>query len=162
MAVTVVSNCTNYGLIQDDEVGQFAGDKSQYDRKRMGGLVGGTVTNNKGIRIEYCTNNGNVFSHIGCRTGGFVGHNQATITGCVNKGVILSNITANDKGEPQHGPGWACGFNGNKSLITNCAKGGRVGDWDTYKDNPSAAPEASNDNAVCYMSADRYDPSLNN
>ena len=35
-------------------------------------------------------------------------------------------------------------------------------DWDTYKDNPSAAPEASNDNAVCYMSADRYDPSLNN
>ena len=162
VAVTVVSNCTNYGLIQDDEVGQFAGDKSQYDRKRMGGLVGGTVTNNKGIRIEYCTNNGNVFSHIGCRTGGFVGHNQATITGCVNKGVILSNITANDKGEPQHGPGWACGFNGNKSLITNCAKGGRVGDWDTYKDNPSAAPEASNDNAVCYMSADRYDPSLNN
>lgn len=160
-AVTIVGNSTNYGLIQDDAVGQYGGSKDQYNLKRMGGLVGGTVTNTKGIRIEYCTNNGNVFSQLGCRAGGFVGHNQASIIGCVNKGIILGNTTVNDKGEPQHGPGWACGFNGAKELITSCARGGRVGDWDTYKDNPSAAPEATNDNAVCYMNADRFDPSVN-
>ena len=160
-AVTIVGNSTNYGLIQDDAVGQYGGSKDQYNLKRMGGLVGGTVTNTKGIRIEYCTNNGNVFSQLGCRAGGFVGHNQASIIGCVNKGIILGNTTVNDKGEPQHGPGWACGFNGAKELITSCARGGRVGDWDTYKDNPSAAPEATNDNAVCYMNADRFDPSIN-
>ena len=160
-AVTIVGNSTNYGLIQDDVVGQYGGSKDQYGLKRMGGLVGGTVTNNKGIRIEYCTNNGNVFSQLGCRAGGFVGHNQASIIGCVNKGIILGNTTVDDKGEPQHGPGWACGFNGAKELITSCARGGRVGDWDTYKDNPSAAPEATNDNAVCYKNADRFDPSIN-
>ena len=160
-AVTIVGNSTNYGLIQDDAVGQYGGSKDQYNLKRMGGLVGGTVTNTKGIRIEYCTNNGNVFSQLGCRAGGFVGHNQASIIGCVNTGIILGNTTVNDKGEPQHGPGWACGFNGAKELITSCARGGRVGDWDTYKDNPSAAPEATNDNAVCYMNADRFDPSIN-
>lgn len=160
-AVTIVGNSTNYGLIQDDVVGQYGGSKDQYGLKRMGGLVGGTVTNNKGIRIEYCTNNGNVFSQLGCRAGGFVGHNQASIIGCVNNGIILGNTTVDDKGEPQHGPGWACGFNGAKELITSCARGGRVGDWDTYKDNPSAAPEATNDNAVCYKNADRFDPSIN-
>lgn len=160
-AVTIVSNSTNYGLVQDDIVGQYGGAKDKYDLKRMGGLVGGTVTNTKGIRIEYCTNNGNVFSQLGCRTGGFVGHNQASIIGCVNKGIILGNTTVNDKGEPQHGPGWACGFNGAKELITSCARGGRVGDWDTYKDNPSAAPDATNDNAVCYKNSDRFDPSVN-
>lgn len=160
-AVTIVGNSTNYGLIQDDAVGQYGGSKDQYSLKRMGGLVGGTVTNNKGIRIEYCTNNGNVFSQLGCRAGGFVGHNQASIIGCVNNGIILGNTTVDDKGEPQHGPGWACGYNGAKELITSCARGGRVGDWDTYKDNPSAAPEATNDNAVCYMNADRFDPSIN-
>lgn len=160
-AVTIVGNSTNYGLIQDDAVGQYGGSKDQYSLKRMGGLVGGTVTNTKGIRIEYCTNNGNVFSQLGCRAGGFVGHNQASIIGCVNNGIILGNTTVDDKGEPQHGPGWACGFNGAKELITSCARGGRVGDWDTYKDNPSAAPDATNDNAVCYKNSDRFDPSVN-
>ena len=161
VAVTVVSNCTNYGLIQDDAVGQYGGAKDKANLKRMGGLVGGTVTNQKGIRIEYCTNSGNVFSQLGCRTGGFVGHNQATITGCVNKGIILANTTVNDQGEPQHGPGWACGYNGSKALITSCARGGKVGDWDTYKDDPASAPEATNDNALCYKNADNFDPSLN-
>ena len=124
----------------------------------MGGLVGGTVTNNN-LRIEYCTNNGNVFSQLGCRTGGFVGHNQATIVGCVNKGTILANITY-DAGAPQHGPGWACGYSA-KGLVTQCAKGGRVGEWDAHKENPSGAPEATNDNALCYRNGEYFDPSQN-
>ncbi len=156
---TIISNSDNRGLVQDDAVGQYGGAKTAYGNKRMGGLVGGTVTNNDGLRIEYCTNYGNVFSQIGCRAGGFVGHNQAKIVGCVNKGVILGNITANEKGEPQHGPGWACGFSA-KGLVTGCVRGGKVGEWDTYKDNPDAAPEATNDNAFCYAN-DRFDPTLN-
>ena len=158
-AVTILSNSENYGLIQDDIVGQFGGSKDMYNLKRMGGLVGGTVTNNVGLRIEYCTNYGNVFSQIGCRTGGFVGHNQAAVTGCVNKGIILANISYTD-GAPQHGPGWACGYSG-KHLVTSCAKGGRVGEWDTYKDNPSAAPEATMDNALIYKNSEYFDPSAN-
>jgi len=154
----VIANSTNNGTIQDDAIGQYGGSKDYYNYKRMGGLVGGTVTNNN-LRIEYCTNNGNVFSQLGCRTGGFVGHNQATIVGCVNKGTILANITY-ASGEPQHGPGWACGYSG-KKLVTQCAKGGRVGEWDTYKDNPGSAPEATNDNALCYKNGDYFDPSQN-
>lgn len=155
-----VSNCTNYGTIQDDIVGQFGGSTEKYNLKRMGGLVGGTVTNNDGISIESCTNYGNVFSQIGCRCGGFVGHNQGTITGCTNQGIILANITYSS-GEPQHGPGWACGYSG-KGLVTGCTKGGKVGEWDTYKDNPEDAPDATDDNALCYKNSEYYDASANN
>ena len=158
-AVTILSNSDNYGTVQDDVVGQFGGSKDMYNLKRMGGLVGGTVTNTVGLRIEYCTNYGNVFSQIGCRTGGFVGHCQASVVGCVNKGIILANISYTD-GAPQHGPGWACGYSG-KHLVTSCAKGGRVGEWDTYKDNPSAAPEATMDNALLYKNSEYFDPSVN-
>ena len=155
---TAISNSVNNGTVQDDAVGQYGGSKDYYNYKRMGGLVGGTVTNNN-LRIEYCTNNGNVFSQLGCRTGGFVGHNQATIVGCVNKGTILANITY-DAGAPQHGPGWACGYSA-KGLVTQCAKGGRVGEWDAHKENPSGAPEATNDNALCYRNGEYFDPSQN-
>lgn len=155
---TVVSNSENYGLIQDDIVGQFGGSKDAYNNKRMGGLVGGTV-NNVNIRIEYCTNYGNVFSQIGCRAGGFAGHNNGKIVGCVNKGIILSNITYSE-GAPQHGPGWACGYS-SKGVITQCAKGGKVGEWDTFKNNPNAAPDATDDNALCYKNSEYYDPSQN-
>ena len=48
-----------------------------------------------------------------------------------------------------------------KKLVTQCAKGGRVGEWDTYKDNPGSAPEATNDNALCYKNGDYFDPSQN-
>lgn len=158
-ALTTISNCENHGLIQDDVVGQYKGETGNHNLKRMGGLVGGTVTNNAGAVIDGCTNYGNVFSQLGCRTGGFIGHNQATIKNCVNKGVILAK---NSDSKAEHGAGWACGFNGKKELITGCVKGGRVGDYDTYKDNPNAAPEASDDNACAYKNSERYDPSANN
>jgi hypothetical protein len=156
---TTISNCSNYGTIQDDIVGQYKGDKTLYNYKRMGGLVGGTSDNANNL-IEYCYNYGNVFSQLGCRTGGFVGHNKSRIVGCVNKGIILANISYGTDNTPQHGPGWACGYSGAK-LISGCAKGGKVGEWDKFKDNPSAAPDATNDNALCYKNSTYFDPSVN-
>jgi hypothetical protein len=157
---TTISNCTNAGLIQDDEIGQYGGSKDYYNLKRMGGLVGGTVSSTVN-RIEYCTNKGNVFSQLGCRAGGFAGHNNGQIVGCVNKGIILSNITIDSNGIATAGPGWACGYS-SKGMVTQCAKGGKVGEWDKYKDNPGSAPDATDDNALAYKNADYYDPTQNN
>lgn len=53
----------------------------------MGGLVGGSTSAE--CIIENCTNSGNVISHLGCRTGGFVGHNAGTIRTCKNTGAII-------------------------------------------------------------------------
>ena len=74
---------------------------------------------------------------LGCRTGGFVGHNEAKITKCENKGVILSDHTLS--GTNYHGSGWAAGYNKSADLITECVVGGRVGDYTVYKDNPQSA-----------------------
>ena len=57
-------------------------------------------------------------------------------------------------------PERACGYSA-KGLVTQCAKGGRVGEWDAHKDNPSGAPEATNDNALCYRNSEYFDPSQN-
>ena len=155
-AKTTIAFCENHGFVQDDVVGMYGGATGKYNNKRMGGLVGGTADNKKGIVIDGCTNYGNVFSQVGCRTGGFVGHLNGVVQNCVNKGVILAKNSHAD-----HGAGWACGFNGNNTLIVNCVKGGRVGDYDLYKDKPNEAPEASNDNACGYKNADRFNPAIN-
>ena len=157
-AKTTVTACYNYGTIQDDVVGQYKGEKGHYNKKRMGGIVGGTVTNTSGILIENCENHGNVFSQIGCRAGGFVGHSQASVVGCVNKGIILSNITV--VSGDTHGPGWACGYSG-KDLVTSCAMGGKVGEWDTYRNDPASAPAATIANALSHKNDEYFDPSKN-
>ena len=156
-ALTTVSYCFNYGTVQDDAVGQYKGQSvdATYNLKRMGGLVGGTATNEPGILIENCENHGNVYSQMGCRTGGFVGHCQATIVGCVNKGTILGGKKID------HLAGWACGFNGNSGQIKSCAMGGRVGYWEDHGKDPTSAPAASADNACGYKNAERFDPSTN-
>ena len=156
-AKTTVTACYNYGTVQDDAVGQYKGkDVSEtYDLKRMGGIVGGTVTNVTGILVENCENHGNVFSQMGCRTGGFIGHCQASIVGCVNKGIILGGK------KTDHLAGWACGFNGSKDQIKSCAKGGKVGYWEDHGSNPASAPGATNDNACGYKNSERFDPSTN-
>ena len=140
-----VTYCTNSGTIQDDVNGVFASHATPYDRKRMGGLVGGTAAN---FTLSYCTNNGNVFSQLGCRTGGFVGHNVSPVLNCTNSGVILSDlITVNTN---KHGAGWACGYNDNASRIKDCTMGGKVGDYSVYKDAPQTAPDATYGRAVCH------------
>ena len=111
-----IANSTNAGLVEDDAVGQYAGQKDKYGIKRMGGLVGGSTSAE--CIIENCTNSGNVISHLGCRTGGFVGHNAGTIRTCKNTGAIIGNVTV--AGSDYHGPGWACGYNKSASLISDC------------------------------------------
>ena len=72
-----IANSTNAGLVEDDAVGQYAGQKDKYGIKRMGGLVGGSTSAE--CIIENCTNSGNVISHLGCRTGG----NSVRSAGCM-------------------------------------------------------------------------------
>lgn len=153
-----LKNCDNYGLIEDNLAGQPG---LNYNNKRMGGLVGGTddLRTVLTATVESCTNYGNVFSHLGCRTGGFIGHSNVQIIGCVNKGVILSDKSTD------HGPGWACGYSGKSTdtwtNVSSCTMGGKVGDFTQYKDNPDSAPDATVDNAFSYKNAEYFDPSIN-
>ena len=145
-----MTRCTNNGTVQDDIDGIFGANPNY---KRMGGLSGAAAA---GTTIESCLNAGNVFSQLGCRTGGFVGHNEATITACENQGIILSDHTT--VGTAKHGSGWACGYNKSADVITGCIIGGRVGDWTACKDNPESAPEATYTTAVCHGD---FDPKAN-
>ena len=156
-AKTTVSTCYNYGTVQDDAVGQYAGNygTATNNLKRMGGLIGGTIENRTGVLVENCENHGNVFSQMGCRTGGFVGHCNVSLVGCVNKGIILGGKVDG------HGAGWACGFNGNVQDIKSCAMGGKVGYWEDHGANPTSAPAATADNACGYKNSERFDPSSN-
>lgn len=157
----LLSDCTNNGLIQDDVDGIFASVSNRYNFKRMGGLVGG---NNTPSAIVNSTNNGNVISQLGCRTGGFVGHHAGTIDGCTNNGDIITAEVHND-----HGPGWACGFSAASSEghinVRNSKMGGHVGRGEAFMSQPASAPEANNyhderGNAFWYA-IERYDPELN-
>lgn len=145
-----ITACVNNGKVQDDVNGIF-GVNPGY--KRMGGLAGGASAD---AAFTSCVNNGDVFSQLGCRTGGFVGHNEAKITKCENKGVILSDHTLD--GTNYHGSGWAAGYNKSADLITECVVGGRVGDYTVYKDNPQSAPEATYGMAIVHG---KFDPTLN-
>ena len=147
-----ISKCVNNGTIEDDKFGQHAAAEKGYDYKRMGGIVGGTSGTTS---IEDCTNNGTVITYLGCRTGGFVGHNSGNLSGCVNNGNIFGKAAHND-----HGAGWAAGFTSNKDNIVNCAGNGRVGDI-SLKDTPEAASFASYYNALKYQSLKRFNPEVN-
>lgn len=146
-----ITSCVNNGLIQDDVNGVFGGANPDY--KRMGGLVGGTSA---GVKLLACVNNGNVYSQLGCRTGGFVGHNEGLIEMCENKGVVLSDHTKD--GSNYHGSGWAAGYNKTAALISTCVIGGRVGDYTEHKANPALAPAATYGVAVCHGP---FDPMTN-
>ena len=167
-AGVTVSNTDNYGTVQDDLAGQYAGKPLEltYNVKRQGGIMGGNAASGSTyVTIEYCTNYGNVFTHLGCSTGGFVGYNTGLIRGCVNNGAILGDLYVEGGGTNRHGPGWACGYSAASSAtyinVSGCTKGGYVGGYTEYKDNPASAPAATNDNAFCHNPS-AYDPSINN
>jgi hypothetical protein len=168
LAGVTISNTDNHGTVQDDIVGQYTGKSLEltYNVKRQGGIMGGNAASGSiYVTIEYCTNYGNVFTHLGCRTGGFVGHNTGLIRGCVNSGAILGDLYVEGNGTNRHGPGWACGYcatsNTTYTNVSGCTKGGYVGSYTEYKDNPTSAPAATNDNAFCHNPS-AYDPSINN
>lgn len=149
-----IEYCVNEGTIQDDVNNVFASHSTRYNIKRMGGILGGSGANSYVIN---CTNNGNVFSQNGCRTGGFVGHNGGYVQNCTNNGIILSDYI--EVGTAKHGAAWACGFNSSDELVTGCTIGGKVGDYSVYKDNMEATPDATYSNAVCHGS---FSPEKNN
>jgi hypothetical protein len=168
LAGVTVSNTDNYGTVQDDLAGQYAGKPLEltYNVKRQGGIMGGNANSGTTyVTIEYCTNYGNVFTHLGCRTGGFVGHNTGIIKGCVNQGAILGDLYVEGNGTNRHGPAWACGYSAASTAtyinISGCTKGGYVGSYTDYKDNPTSAPAATDENAFCHNPS-AYDPSINN
>lgn len=148
-----ISECVNNGTIEDDRAGQHSGNAEAYGYKRMGGLAGGTSGT---VSIAKCTNNGTVITHLGCRTGGFVGHNDkaSAITGCVNKGNIFGAAVHDG-----HGAAWACGYTGADN-IDGCTGYGHVGDI-SQTGNPESAPYASHYNAVKYNYLKMYDPEDN-
>lgn len=163
MANGNIKNSDNRGLIEDDLAGKFVdAPTTSYDRKRMGGLVGGTadLRTTPSATVESCTNYGDVYTHIGCRTGGFVGHSNVQIIGCANEGSILGDVVMTG-----HGPGWACGYAAASTQtwtnVRSCTMGGRVGSYTEYKDKPAEAPVATADNAFAYAN-ERFDPSINN
>lgn len=142
-----VSKCVNAGLIEDNWL-DFDG---YTNAKRMGGIIGGSEAAE--VSVESCTNRGNIFSHTGCRAGGFVGHFKGgVIAGCSNTGIILSHITAQAEDHSGgDGPGWAAGYCNIK--ITGCTRGGKVGEWADFKGNPEGAPDATIYNAYGYQNS---------
>lgn len=144
-----VSACVNNGMIEDGT--QYQSDATAYDYKRMGGLVGATDIN---AVVDGCTNLGTVLTHVGCRCGGFVGHNaKGTVKNCTNgaekdlsKGNIIGDVVKDASGN-SHGPGWACGYT--NSDIKKCYGYGRVATY-AQKDNLTAddVDIALHDNAV--------------
>lgn len=163
-----IYNCENRGTIEDDKVGQYAGKEASttYNYKRMGGIVGGTddLKTKPEYTVESCTNYGNVVTHLSVRTGGIIGHSNIQIIGCVNKGAILGDVFTEGNGTNRHGPGWLCGYSGASSATwincKACVCGGYVGDYSKYKDDPTSAPDATNDNAFCHANQN-FDPSIN-
>lgn len=146
MAHGKIEYCVNEGTIQDDIDDVFAAHSSRYNIKRIGGILGGSGAN---TYVNNSTNNGNVFSQNGCRTGGFVGHNGGYVQSCTNNGIILSDYR--EEGTARHGAGWACGFSGaSDDFVTDCHIGGKVGDYSLYKDNMEATPNSLYSNAVCH------------
>lgn len=146
--------CENAGLVEDDRFGNYAGMDGAYAYKRMGGLVGGTKA---AVTIESCINSGNVITYLGCRTGGFAGHNEGVISKCENRGCIIGESVVD--GSNYHGPGWACGYNKTKANLTKCKGYGHVGGLE-FKDAPQNAPAAMHINAVAHKNT-TYNPEDN-
>lgn len=147
-----MDNCVNNGLVEDDIVGQYTGNPEAYRLKRMGGLSGSTGTS---ASITLSTNNGNVISRLGCRTGGLVSHSTGMVTNCVNKGCVIA-----DSGAEGHGPAWGCAYNPTYDNFTGNKGAGHVGDFSTYGAKPESAPAATYYNAVCSPEK-AFNPELN-
>lgn len=150
-----ISKCVNAGLIEDN----YLDHEGYTNAKRMGGIIGGSEAAD--VTVESCVNSGNIFSHTGCRSGGFVGHFKGgIITGCSNTGIILSHITPQAEDHTGgDGPGWAAGYCNIK--ITGCTRGGKVGEWADFKSNPESAPDATVYNAYGYQNSKYFSASDN-
>lgn len=120
------------------------------DNVHVAGLCG-TYKAASGEGVTSCTNNGDVICAAVCRAAGFVAYNEGTVKGNTNAGCILANRSG------ETGPAWGCSYNKTpESFLANVGKG-HVGDYDTYKDNPSSADWDAYLNAVASPAKAGYD-----
>ena len=101
--------------------------------------------------VTGCTNKGKVISKVVCRAAGFVAYNEGAVSECINRGCILAEKSGDI------GPAWACSYQKvAEDFVKNTGKG-HVGSYVAYKDNPEAADWDAYLNAVVSPAREGYD-----
>ena len=101
--------------------------------------------------VTGCNNKGNVLSKVVSRAAGFVAYNEGVVSECVNRGCILAEKSG------EIGPAWACSYQKTAaSFVKNVGKG-HVGSYSAHKDNPSGADWDAYLNAVVSPAKEGYD-----
>ena len=121
------------------------GSSAQGNALIIGGLVGYNSpesTLGGENEADACTNNGDIIVPLACQQGGLAGYSTGVIGHCVNKGAIIGLINGN------YGPAWGCCYNKTAASFSNNKGYGRVGDYNTYANNPQQAPASNFYNAV--------------
>lgn len=137
-----ISMCTNNASVLYD--GSASGEGVC-----VAGICGRFAAGN-GAGMMGCTNNGNVICKVACRAAGLIGYNEAPLKNCTNGGCILANRSTNAA------PAWCCSCNRNSTDFENNTGKGHVGDYDSFKDNPGAAPSDAYLNAVAFPATKGY------
>ena len=166
---SVIEGCTNYYNVD------FTADNKSGEFVALSGLVGAIINSTIGgeSKTQSCANRGFVRTgRISNTANGGTGMQTAGICAfmakaeggklsyCTNYGDIFTE----GNGTNRHGPGWLCGYSGASTATwincKACVCGGYVGDYSKYKDDPTSAPDATNENAFCHANKN-YDPSIN-
>lgn len=101
--------------------------------------------------VTGCTNKGNVLSKVVSRAAGFVAYNEGVVSECINRGCILAEKSG------EIGPAWACSY---QKIAANFVKNvgkGHVGSYSAHKDNPAGADWDAYLNAVVSPAKEGYD-----
>ena len=123
-----------------------------YDGSASGGNVclGGVCGRSNGD-VTGCTNKGYVISKVVSRAAGFVAYNEGTVSECINRGYILAEKSG------EIGPAWACSYQKTAANFTKNTGYGHVGSYAAYKDNPAGADWDAYLNAVVSPAKEGYD-----
>ena len=123
-----------------------------YDGSATGGNVclGGICGRSNGD-VTGCTNKGNVISKVVSRAAGFVAYNEGTVSECINRGCVLAEKSG------EIGPAWACSYQKTAANLTKLTGYGHVGSYAAYKDNPAGADWDAYLNAVVSPAKEGYD-----
>lgn len=101
--------------------------------------------------VTGCTNKGNVISKVVSRAAGFVAYNEGLVSECVNRGCVLGEKSGDI------GPAWACSYQKvPANFVANIGKG-HVGSYSAHKDNPEGADWDAYLNAVVSPAKEGYD-----
>ena len=123
-----------------------------YDGSATGGdvCIAGICGRSNGD-VTGCTNKGNIISKVVSRAAGFVAYNEGTVSECINRGCILAEKSG------EIGPAWACSYQKvAANFVKNTGKG-HVGSYSAHKDNPEGADWDAYLNAVVSPATQGYD-----